>query len=154
VYFCPKADARSCQRRRYRPSVVRLLELLLVGGASGLVVLFGGCGGSGKTGGRVAPSDATIARDVLSAQVTALHRGLHGTWQTIGPATRDLGCTDAASRAQRTGLAISPAFDYERRFAVRVATAVYRDAPAAEQALQKEAASPTRACFGAHVVAS
>lgn len=131
----------------------RLLRLLLVGGATGLVILLGGCGGSRKTGVRVAPSDATIARDVLSAQVTALHHRLHGTWQTIGPATRDLRCAGAASRAQPTGLAISPVFGYERRFAVRVATAVYRDVAVAQQALQREAASPTRACLAAFALA-
>ena len=122
------------------------------------LLLLGGCGDDAakQSDARGDFTDATLASDLLTTQMAALHHVLTGSWQRIGPANEELiQCAGArAASAGMTARQASSAFAYGHVLGVGVTTAVYRNAAAARQAMGALTSQKTQACLARRFLAT
>ena len=124
---------------------------LIYGCSVGLVMMLAGCGGGGP---KVpsAPSsfdDATLAGDLLSTQLAALHHALPGPWQQVASAGESLQrCARwTVGRAGITAQSSSPPFVYRHSLGLRVVTLLFSSSSQARHALTALASAGTRTCL-------
>jgi hypothetical protein len=122
----------------------------------GLIGMLAGCGGGGPAISSTPSSfdDTTLAGDLLSTQLAAIHHALPGPWQQVASAGESFQeCARwAVGRAGMTAQVHSPSFVYRHSLGLRVVTLLFSGSSTARQALTVLVSATTRSCLAAQLV--
>lgn len=114
-----------------------------------------GCAGNGMegAGAPVDFTDSTLAGDLLSTQLAALHHALPGTWQwSAGGNRAPIACiVGAPARARPTAQAASASYRYRGSLGLDAATFIYGGTATAQQALGTFASGAQEGCLAGHL---
>jgi hypothetical protein len=117
--------------------------------------MLAGCGGGGPaiTSTPSSFDDTTLAGDLLSTQLAALHHALPGPWQQVASAGEsfEVCARWTVGRAGMTAQASSPSFVYRHSLGLRVATLMFSGSSTARGALAVLASGATRSCLAAQL---